>query len=157
MGKDSAITRALAKLGNPADIRTYAEYKDKVGNKYVNVINTFMRNKMSEADRKALSKASDAQRIQWIRQYLMDPKQALNQGYNKVVNAAYQKEETGWRWLHKEQLEDVLKSKSMAETLVAAKAFEERPSEYEVLAAKGIKQYHYNESVLKKKKHITVT
>ena len=105
---------------------------------------------MAEPDRQKLSQATDAQRIQWFRQYLMDPKQALNQGFNRVVNAAYQKEETGWRWLHKEQLEDVLKSKSMTETLIEAKTFEERPSEYEVLAAKGIKQYHYNESVLKK-------
>ena len=94
MVRDSSLYRALAKVGPIQDIRTYTELKDKMGPQELNVFNTLMNQRMTTEDRKTFKVASEEKRMAWIKQYIVDPKDALLKGYNKVILQVFKKKWT---------------------------------------------------------------
>ena len=60
---------------------------------------------------------------------------------HELIKTVTKDDETEWEWLHRPQVGFRYKSQALADELIDAGEFKERPSEYESQAKKGVKQY----------------
>jgi len=86
---------------------------------------------------------SDAERRDWLAQYILDPEIAACRGFNSTSSFTAQSKKGSSKWLTEAQISTLLSDPSSAAILCESGDLESRPHEYPSLAAKGVKQYYY--------------
>ena len=68
---------------------------------------------------------------------------------HELIRTVTKDEETEWEWLHRPEVGFRYNSQALADELIDAGGFQERPSEYESQAKKGVKQYRVRKQILR--------
>ena len=90
---------------------------------------------------------SDAERRQWLSQFILDPACCSNEGINRTVNSTVRMGEDNVVWVTLEQLAGSSFLNSMEHAKASIATFPSRPHEIAGLAAEGVLQYEYTSSV----------
>ena len=139
----TAAKRLQTNLGKEAikSIKTWDDIKKLVPAVELNALQTGMKNSMNDASKTAFKNAKKEQKADFVRFYLLDPKEALCRGFNEVTHVETKADERQGEWLHRSQLNDHYKDKDLVQELIDAGEFDEQPSEFPTQAATIVKQY----------------
>lgn len=96
--------------------------------------------------------STDAERRQWLCQYVVDPEVATKTGYNSTEAVNDVIKEGTEQWLHLSEIGGPLHLNDMAaaQAIVSSGVLQERPSEWEILAGQGMKQYWFSKELVRR-------
>ena len=150
-GPSAIVTKCQALL--KADPTT--DLKATLSSKEMNSLQCVFRHKLNGEQSEAYSALKDkAKRLEWIAQFVMDPKQGISTGYSKVSRTSVHKQTVRKRWLTQAEISDLLKSEEMAKRLCASGDLASKPHDFPSLAKEGVLQYHYT-TYLENDDHLT--
>ena len=95
---------------------------------------------------------SDAERRQWLQQFILDPACCAREGLNKTKLATLKMNDENVVWVTLEQLAGSSFLNNMEHAKATIATLNSRPHEIAALAAEGILQYEYTSSVTTHKK-----
>ena len=119
---------------------------------YNNLCNVFRQSMSPQAKNDYKELKTDDERRQWTAAFVLDPALVAAEGFKRtsVFKSETNVEDEMWLTLDQLQGPQFLNSKDHALALVEAGELEERPHEFSSLAQRGIKQYRFSVSMLRR-------
>ena len=149
-----SVQRARDVLGFGKKQLTIADLMS-IDKKQQNIIQTAMRNTMSDSARQMYKNlgSDDNQKKQWMLGFILDPQEVQSKGFNKTNAEDSQHLDDEWRWLSLVELGGPLGvgCPEHAQIIAASGDLDDRLSQYASLAARGVKDYLFCKSAVKRR------
>ena len=139
------VARARYAIGNVEAVSTWEDLQCAIPLEDFNLLQRKVRDALTEMERYQYKMGSKDQKASVIKQYLIDPKEAVNHGINSLMNSS-SKTDLSAEWLHRSEIKKRLHDDAMGDILCDSGELPERPSEYKCFADKGYKQYYLHRS-----------
>ena len=136
------------------NVKKIAEALKMCGDKgLLNKLASNCRNTMTpEVKSKYKLLSTDDERREWLAYYVIDAKDACNNGFNRTLVFDTESSDTTITWLTEEQMSgpNWLNSKEHAKMVVEHKVLTDRPHEWELFAQQGILQWEFSWAKIKR-------